>query len=88
MYDSVFYVGLFSDFILGLSWGFDVCVVSLPSPELHVLAGLEVFDQPVDSHPAGPHHRLPRTGGPGEARASDRRPACPTAAAHANLSLA
>lgn len=36
------------------------------SPELHVLSGLEVSDQPVHSHPAGPHHRLPRTGGPGE----------------------
>lgn len=36
------------------------------SPELHVFSGLEVFDQPVYSHTAGPHHCLPCTGSPGK----------------------
>lgn len=36
------------------------------SPELHVFSGPEVFDQPVYSHTAGPHHRLPCAGSPGK----------------------
>lgn len=31
------------------------------SAELNVFSGPEVFDQPFHSHPAGPHHCLPRT---------------------------
>lgn len=39
------------------------------SAELHVFSGLEVSDQSVYSHTAGPHHSVPRTGSSGKAHA-------------------
>lgn len=44
-------------------------LVDFLSTELHVFSGLEVSDQSVYSHTAGPHHSLPCTGGSGKTHA-------------------
>lgn len=42
--------------------------VTFLSTEFHVFSGLEMPDQSLDSHTAGPHHSLPCAGGSGNTR--------------------